>query len=116
MMNAMQKPRVTRSGQDVEAIQFLEIGAYRVELHIRSNAYKHQCHAHARVWHPNALKWNLVYSIPWGDMMTAESLYARPEVAPVEAFAADLARLLAGVTEILSPVAVKPATAVVGTS
>jgi hypothetical protein len=68
---------VSYSQQDVNFIQYLDIGGHKVRIDIRSNAYKFQSHAKLEVLNKKEMKWNVVVSRPSGDMQTQEGLYVR---------------------------------------
>lgn len=99
-------PRINACGQNVDAEIFTTIGAYKVFVRVRSNAYKLQCSAWVQVWHPVELKWNMVYSMPVAEMQTPEGMYVwspgcvHGMYAP-QHFQADIDKLLEAAKAIL---------------
>jgi hypothetical protein len=95
---------IGRGSQDVYYTEVLRIESHTCQIRIRSDSYRFQCFATARVWSPAELRWNDASSIHYSQMSTEEGLaYGDPGRVNANSFSADrkilidrLAALLAG--------------------
>lgn len=97
----IQRTTVTGKGQNVRFHQVGSIGKYRIELDIKTDTYKNQGHAIARVWSPDELKWNVVSHIDPHAMQTEADLGYKPTPASANDFKIDRAVLLEEVKFVL---------------
>jgi len=90
MQNYFTSKYQTISGHG-QSVWLNEVGitssGHKIELDIRTDSYKEQSYAIARVWSPEALQWNAVFSIAPLLMQTDEKLGYRPR--PFEPSAVD---------------------------
>ena len=92
---------VSKGQQDAIARRVLVLdGQFEVRLTVRSDSYDFQSYARAEVWNPVDLKWNIVHTIHFSDMLTPAGLVYRQGLSLAN-FHTDMERLLEATKEIL---------------
>jgi hypothetical protein len=72
---------IRRGRQDVHYHEVVQVGPHTCHIHIRSDAYRQQCFAIARMWSRTKPHWNEAASIHYAQMSTEEGLaYSAHEV------------------------------------
>lgn len=92
---------ISKNDQDVDVIWLLRFGKHKVRIHVQSNPYNFQCHARSCVWRDADLSWSRVADIPFGEMATPTTLYARQDWDDASRFMEDCKRLLKLTADIL---------------
>ena len=76
-----------------------EFAGRRIKINIRVDSYEMQSHAYAEIFDPGDNKWNRVAAIPYPQMASLKSAYAK--VVPAAKFALDEQTLLSEVQSLL---------------
>jgi len=92
------------SSQSVSYREILKINDKKIKFLIKSDSYRIQCYAKAHVLKND--EWVEVYSVPYSEMFTPDSLaykkdYSKRPQDALDEFAKDKCRLLALTKEIL---------------
>ena len=64
------KKELSKGRQSMNYDEFLKLDGLKLKISIKSDSYDFQCHARILVWSEQDLKWNLIDSIPFANMMS----------------------------------------------
>ncbi len=97
--------KITYKGsQSISFREIYKLNEKRIKLEIKSDSYDQQCYARAYILKDE--KWELIYSIPYSEMITPKGLcyhvtYRNNAMAAEKEFKSDIDRLKKYVGEIL---------------
>jgi hypothetical protein len=77
---------ISTDSQDVRYYEIISIDGKKLKMEIRSNSFKHQCHAYVYSLEDtgSGIKWNIVHSIAATVMKTPEKLCYKSGVTDYE--------------------------------
>ncbi len=93
--------KISMGRQSVSYQELLDYNGKRICIKIKSDSFEFQCYAKVEVYSMYTDSWNLLYSVPYSNMRTPNSLVYKKNVSLDNSFEEDRIELLKLAIQVL---------------